>query len=91
MSELLNIYLNRLEEKGQLTKTGLNYNVSRSFPILERSQVLRKAILKKLVSETYIGSKGKGRPKTLYSITEKGKAFLHEQIEKVRGEYYVKQ
>ena len=77
MNELLCRYLTRLKDKSPLKKMDLNYNITRLFPDNERQQVIRKAILKGFIKETYINlHNAKGRPITLYSITPKGEELL---------------
>lgn len=81
-NELLLKYLLRLENKLFLSKTELNYGLSKKYPETERVRILRGALLKKMILEKTDSKTNKvGRSTTLYSISTKGKNFLREHLE----------
>jgi hypothetical protein len=89
-NDLLLKYLLRLENKEFLSRTDLNYGLSKSYPETERTRVLRGALVKKLIIEKIDFKTNKaGRSTTLYSISEKGRALLGDNLKKLpesRGE-----
>jgi hypothetical protein len=85
--ELLLKYLLRLANKEFLSKTDLNYSLSKSYPETERTRVLRSALIKKLISEKIDLKTNKvGRSTTLYSISVKGREFLKDQLTRGKTE-----
>lgn len=83
-NDLLLKYLLRLENKTFLSKTDLNYGLSKSYPETERTRVLRGALVKKLINEKIDLKTNKvGRSTTLYSISEKGKSLLKDTLNKL--------
>ncbi len=86
-NELLLKYLLRLESKDFLSKTELNYGLSKTYPQTERIRVLRGALLKKMILEKIDLQTNKvGRSTTLYSSSAKGKNFLKEHLDTTREE-----
>lgn len=83
-NELLIKYLLRLSRQPQLSRTELNYGLSKNYPELEREKTLRKALLNKFIkAQPSLSDRKVGRSTTYYLILDKGVEFLNESLKGV--------